>query len=76
MENNHSLVLEFPEMADKIHELKISDAHFRKMFDEYHEVDHHIHRIETEAEPTTDEHLNELRIKRVNLKDSLYKQLN
>lgn len=75
MENNHSLLLEFPQMADKIHALKVSDAHFRKMFDEYHEIDHHIHRIETEAEPTTDEHLNELRIKRLNLKDALYSQL-
>lgn len=76
MENNHSLLKEFPEQAEKIHELKISDHHFRKLFDEYHEVDHHIHRIEVEAEVTTDEHLNELRLKRVHLKDTLYKYLN
>ena len=75
MEDNHSLLNEFPEHAEKIHELKVSDNHFRKLFDEYHEVDHHIHRIETDAEATTDEHLNELRLSRVHLKDTLYKYL-
>ncbi|MDX2174164.1 MAG: DUF465 domain-containing protein [Bacteroidota bacterium] len=71
----HDLLHEFPEMKEKIHELKTSDTHFRKFFDEYHEVDHEIHSIETGATPTTDEHLNELRIKRVNLKDSIYEYL-
>lgn len=76
MEDNHNLIHEFPEKAEKIHELKISDAHFRKLFDEYHDVDHHIHRIETDAEPTTDQHLNELRLQRVHLKDQLNEYLN
>ena len=76
MENNHNLINEFPDKTKKIHELKVSDSHFRKLFDEYHEVDHHIHRIEVDAEPTTDEHLNELRMQRVHLKDQLYQYLN
>jgi hypothetical protein len=46
------------------------------MFDEYHEVDHQIHSYETGATATTDEHLNELRAKRVHLKDALYEYLN
>ncbi len=71
----HDLLHEFPEMKDKIHELKISDTHFKKIFDEYHATDHSIHSIETGATATTDEHLNELRLKRVNLKDTLYNYL-
>lgn len=72
----HDLLHEFPELKEKIHALKISDTHFRKLFDEYHEIDHNIHSIETGATVTTDEHLNELRKKRVVLKDAIYAQLN
>ena len=71
----HDILHEFPEMKEKIHNLKISDNHFRKIFEEYHEVDHTVHSIETGATPTTDEHLNELRLKRVNLKDAIYSYL-
>ena len=72
----HDILHEFPDMKDKVHELKISDAHFRKIFDEYHEVDHEIHSIETGATPTDDAHLNELRMTRVHLKDDIFNILN
>lgn len=75
MPEKHDLKHEFPEFEQKISELKVSDTHFRKLFDEYHELDHHIHRIENDSEPTTDEHLNELRRKRVHIKDELYQYL-
>ena len=75
MPEKHDLKHEFPEFEQKISELKLSDAHFRKLFDEYHELDHHIHRIENDSEPTTDEHLKELRRKRVHTKDELYQYL-
>lgn len=68
----HDLRNEFPEHVEKIHELKISDNHFKKLFDEYHEVNNEIHAIETEAVHTTDEVLNQLRIQRLQLKDQLY----
>ena len=68
----HDLRHEFPEMEDKIHELKTSNNHFRKLFDEYHELNNEIHSIETGAEATADEVLNQLRIHRVHLKDQLY----
>ncbi len=71
----HDLHHEFPEYREKIHSLKTTSQHFRKLFEEYHEVDHEIHRIEQGAENTTDEVLNTLRLKRVQLKDNLYKQL-
>jgi uncharacterized protein len=68
----HDILHEFPEMKDKIHELKVSDHHFRKLFDEYHEIDHQVHRIETGAEVASDAHLTELRKQRLHLKDSIY----
>lgn len=68
----HDLKNEFPEFKEKIHELKTNNHHFRKLFDEYDQVDHDIHRIESGAEATKDEVLNDLRKKRVRLKDEIY----
>ena len=44
---NHDLHHEFAEYDTLIHELKISDNHFRKLFDEYHKVNKDIHRLES-----------------------------
>jgi len=71
----HDLRHEFPELEEKIHTLKTSDAHFRKLFDEYHEVNNATHRIENGAETVSDEVLNDFRMKRVKLKDELYEIL-
>ena len=71
----HDLHHEFPQFEERIHELKVNDNHFKKMFDEYHELNKEIHRIETDTEPASDETLNDLRVKRVHLKDELYNQL-
>ncbi len=46
----HDLIHEFPEYQDKIHQLKVEDTHFRKIFDEYHELEHRIHNINTGEE--------------------------
>ena len=47
----HELAAEFPEFAQKISDLKQSDAHFAKLFEEYHEVNRAVHRAETNVEP-------------------------
>lgn len=72
---NHSLVNEFPELKDQIHELKMNDRHFHRLFDEYHEIDHEIHRIENDIEPTSDSYLETQKKKRLHLKDELYAML-
>ena len=41
----HELAEEFPDAADRIHELKQTDAHFARLADEYHELNRQIHRI-------------------------------
>lgn len=71
----HDILHEFPELKEKVHELKMSNHHFRKIFDEYHELDHEIHSIESGAVVVSDDHLTELRKKRVHLKDSIFAEL-
>ena len=71
----HDLIHEFPELKDKIHELKISDRHFARLFDKYHEIDHEVHRIENGTENTTDDYLEERKKVRLQLKDELYAML-
>lgn len=72
---HHSLALEFPEYKDKIHELKISDPEFAKLFKKYDDIDKEIYRIEMQIENTSDEYLEGLKIRRVKLKDELYAML-
>lgn len=75
MIENHSLALELPEFKERIHEMKIGNNHFAKLFDSYHEVDKEIKRFETEVEVTSDDHLEELKKQRLHLKDQLYAML-
>lgn len=72
----HDLLDEFPELQDKIHELKISDVHFRTLFDAYHELEHQIHRIKVGVEVADDNFLHELKAKLLFMKDQLYAYLN
>jgi uncharacterized protein YdcH (DUF465 family) len=71
MSEKHDLVHELPEYREQIHQLKMEDAHFARLFESYHEVDHEVHRIESGAENTSDEYLESLKLKRLNLKDEL-----
>jgi len=71
----HDLIHEFPKLRDKIHELKMSNKHFAKLFDTYHEVDHEVHRIEGGAENTSDVYLETRKKERLHLKDQLYHML-
>ncbi|MCM0613605.1 YdcH family protein [Marinobacter sediminum] len=68
----HDLLHELPESKEAIHLLKTNSNHFAKLFDEYHELDHEIHRIETGAENTADEYLETQKKQRLSLKDQLY----
>ena len=72
---HHDLVHEFPELKDKIHELKISDHHFRKLFDAYHELTRSIENMENEVTPTSTRTEEEAKLRRLHLKDELYRIL-
>lgn len=69
---HHPLLSEFPELRDQIHRLKMEDAHFRKLFDEYHELDKTVYRMDKDIEPASDEAMEEAKARRVVLKDTLY----
>ncbi|MGA1736374.1 MAG: YdcH family protein, partial [Pseudomonadales bacterium] len=56
MLEKHDLHHEFPDHYDSIHHLKLNDSHFARLFSQYHEVDHEVHRIETGAENTSDDY--------------------
>lgn len=71
----HDLIHELPEYRDQIHELKLKDAHFARLFDQYHEVDHEVHRIETGVETPSDEYLESRKKARLDLKDQLFGML-
>ncbi len=72
---HHDLVHEFPQLRDRIHELKISNNHFRRLFDEYHELTNDIENMEAEITAVTTQTEEEAKMRRVNLKDELYKML-
>jgi len=67
----HDLVHELPEHRDRIHELKVKNSYFARLFDQYHEVDHEVHRIETGVETTSDDYLESRKKLRLSLKDEL-----
>ncbi len=71
----HELAADFPELADRITELKAEDAHFARLAEAYHDVNREVHRAETDVAPTSDDHLSELRKTRMTLKDELYGML-
>ncbi|WP_323771154.1 YdcH family protein [Antarctobacter sp.] len=68
----HELSEEFPEFADKMHDLKQSNAHFVKLADEYHEINRQVHRAETNVEPMEQLAEDQLRKQRAALKDEIY----
>jgi hypothetical protein len=72
---HHYLGHEFPEHHDRIHQLKMENGHFRQLMEKYDEVTSKIERLEQEGEPVTDEHMEDLKKERLNLKDELYQML-
>ncbi len=75
LNEKHDLIHELPEHRETIHNLKMTDKHFARLFEEYHEVDHEIHRIETGEETPSDEYVEGKKKQRLNLKDNLLKMI-
>ncbi len=71
----HDLHHEFPEFNDRIHELKMNDAHFKRLFEEYDELAHEMTRIQQNIETPSDEFIESMKLKRLHLKDILYGML-
>ena len=71
----HELAEDFPGEADKIHNLKVSNPHFAKLADEYHDLNRDIHRLETRVEAGSEFREEDLRKKRMHLKDEIASML-
>jgi uncharacterized protein len=76
MFNEHpELAQEYPQFKDAIHNLKASNAHFAKLFDEYHHVTRELSRIAQEIETPSDDVTEQLKKKRLALKDELFSMI-
>ena len=69
------LLDELPEHRDTIQDLRARNVHFARMFDEYHEINSRIQRIEAEIEATSDFYLEDKKKRRLMLKDQLYQMI-
>jgi len=73
--DHHDLAHEFPEHKERMHTMKMENAHFAKQFDAYHVVNNNIEVLENNESPVADETLEELKKQRLALKDELYAML-
>lgn len=71
----HAIHEEFPNDGDKIHALKVSDAHFARLLDDYDSVNDEVAAAESRHTPMSDEAETELRKKRASLKDQIARAL-
>ena len=71
----HHLAEEFPEYATLLRALRDRDGHFHRICGEYEEVNHMVHKAETDIEPCDDLRMIALRKKRMALKDEIFGML-
>jgi uncharacterized protein YdcH (DUF465 family) len=71
----HELINELPEFRERILQLREADERFSKLYDEYHALDDEVLRMEEGFETPSDEVLEELKKKRLYLKDQLFDML-
>lgn len=71
----HTLQEEFPFEIEKLHELKVSNAHFAKLLEDYDAVNDRVHRAESMVEPMEQLAEVELRKHRSHLKDEIARML-
>lgn len=75
MDLHHPLTTEFPEYKNIIATLNVKDGYFHNLMEEYDRIDDEICRIEENLQWATDQEIEELKLRRVYLKDKLYSML-
>jgi uncharacterized protein YdcH (DUF465 family) len=71
----HDIPHEFPEYQDAIRTLYDNNSEFQRLYSEYHALDNEIREIEQNVEPVSDAYAEDLKKKRVFLKDKIYATL-
>ena len=69
--DNHTLILEFPELRENIRTQKLGN----RRFEECNDLDRQIRRLEDEGSPKADETMEALKKARLALKDERYRML-
>lgn len=72
IQEHHPLAKDFPELKERIHALKVGNAHFARLEREYEDLDKEIVRLETGLEHASSTDLENKKQRRVSLKDELY----
>jgi len=72
---HHDLAHEFPEHLETMQSLKANNPEFAKKFDEYHSITDEVERLELADIPVNDILIEEMKMRRVVLKDELYRAL-
>ena len=67
----HPLSEEFPFEMDKLHALKVTNAHFAKLLEDYDAVNDKVHRAESNVEPLDHFAEVDLRKQRAHIKDEI-----
>lgn len=78
MKNNflsHELQKEFPDLAQRVEQLKAGNPHFARRLDDYNGLDKDIVKVEDGKAAMEEFRLEELKKKRLQLKDELYQLL-
>lgn len=71
----HTLAEEFPGMAEAIHKLKVTDAHFARLLSDYDAVNDEVHLAETNVKPMDHFEEEKLRKRRLQIKDAIKEAL-
>lgn len=69
---HHTLPSEFPEHIELINQLVANNTDFKNMAEQYNALDEEIIQIEQNVEPVSDNYAEDLKKKRVVLKDKIY----
>lgn len=72
---NHDLAHEFPHLIGKMRSLKLSSSRFLHLFNEYDELNNGITKIEQDGSAIADEALEDMKKKRLKVKDDIYQML-
>ena len=72
---NHDLAHEFPQHLEKMRSLKSSDPHFSSLFAQYDADNHAITKYELGVGAISDEALEDLKKRRLKIKDEIYQIL-
>lgn len=71
----HTLFNDFPHHRETINQLKSNDASFAHLCDRYDQVDREVYDIEMGEIASSEAHLEECKVRRVQLKDALYQRI-